>query len=498
MPWASSHFIARPVGRLAEFRITNRQHRVSTVNKQRRATGIALLNLSAWIRRQPWLRAVYRYFPEALRSRTSEALAAHASEQLKFKRTPSWERGNRPPNTVAVPCQRADAGTVGVNIFAHVRGQFGLAEGARLYARALLEEGCPVAIHDIDIDVPHGMDDSSLGSHIGGETPHEVNLVFVNPDYLEQAAANIERDRLGGRYTIACWFWELEKFPDEWRHALQRVDEVMVSTGFIRHAVARVTDKPVWSVPLPVSQSPDSGLVRADFGLEEGDFIFLCSFDFNSHLARKNPGAVIEAFRRAFTDRLPNVKLLIKSSNGHRYLEKLRALLNAAGADGRIIVRDEVIDRDDFGALQRCADAYVSLHRAEGFGLGMAECMRLGKPVIATAWSGNMEFMTSDNSCLVDYRLVPVGEGEYPHHAGQRWAEPDIDHAAKLMRRLVEDPEFAASIGTRAAQDIRTKLSPHAAAREIIRRIESRPSRSDLPALAPGHPDSMNQQEQAP
>jgi len=471
---------------------------VSTVNKQRRATGIALLNLSAWIRRQPWLRAVYRHFPGALRSRTSGALAACASEQLKFKRTASWGRENRLPEAVATPCQSVHASGAGVNIFAYARGQFGLAEGARLYARALLEEGYPVAIHDIDIDMPHGMDDYSLDPHIGGETPHEVNLVFVNPDYLEQATANIGCDRLGDRYTIACWFWELEKFPDEWLHALHRVDEVMVSTSFIRHAVARVTDKPVWSVPLPVNQSPDSGLARADFGLEEGDFIFLCSFDFNSYLARKNPRAAIEAFRRAFADHRPNVKLLVKSSNGHRHLEKLRALLNAAGADERIIVRDEVIDRDDFGALQRCADACVSLHRAEGFGLGLAECMRLGKPVIATAWSGNMEFMTPDNSCLVDYRLVPVGEGEYPHHAGQRWAEPDVDHAAELMRRLVEDPGFAASIGARAAQDVRTRLSPHAAAREIIRRIESRPTRAAvLPSVTTEYPSNTDQREQA-
>lgn len=468
------------------------------MNKQRRAIGTALLNLSAWIRRQPWLRVIYRHFPEDLRNRTSGALAAHASEQLKFKRTESWGRANWLPKAVVASRRGTSSDAVGVNIFAHVRGQFGLAEGARLYARALLEEGYPVAIHDIDIDVPHGMDDHSLGAPIGGEVAHEVNLVFVNPDYLEQAMANIERERLGERYTIAGWFWELEKFPDEWLHALRRVDEVMVSTGFIRHAVAAVTDKPVWNVPVPIGQPPDSGLARTDFGLGENDFVFLCSFDFNSYVERKNPEAAIEAFRRAFADRRPNVKLLVKSSNGHRHLEKLRVLLNVVGADERIIVRDEIIDRAELGALQRCADAYISLHRAEGFGLGLAECMRIGKPVIATAWSGNMEFMTPENSCLVDYRLVPVEEGEYPHHDGQRWAEPDVDHAAKLMRRLVEDPAFAARIGARAAQDIRARLSPHAVAQEIIRRIESRPPRSPASALATEYPSGTDLQGKAP
>lgn len=352
-----------------------------------------------------------------------------------------------------------------------------------------------MAIIDIDIDIPHSMDDRGLDPYISGETPYGVNLIFVNPDCLEQAIASIGRERLGNRCTIACWFWELETFPDAWRPALNSVDEVMVSTAFIRHSVAAATDKPVWTVPLPMDQLADSGLARADFGLEEGDFIFLCSFDFNSSLSRKNPCGAIEAFRRAFSDGRSNVKLLVKSINGHRYPEKLRLLLNAADTDERIILRDEAIDRDDLGALYRCVDAYVSLHRAEGFGLGLAECMCLGKPVVATAWSGNMEFMTSDNSCLADYRLVPVGDEEYPYHAGQRWAEPDVDHAAKLMRRLVDNPEFSASIGARAAQDIRTRLSPHAAALEIIRRIESRPSRSDFPALTTGYLSGINQQQ---
>jgi glycosyltransferase involved in cell wall biosynthesis len=436
------------------------------------AAGVGLLNLSAWVRRQPWLKAIYRLFPTALRHRTLQSMVEHVSEQLKFKRTPNWERGSLPHKPIATSCQDAYADGAGVNIFAYTSGQFGLAEGARLYARALLEEGYPVAIYNIDIDVPHSMADFSLDAYLGGETSHAVNLIFVNPDHLDQAMTHIGRERLGNRYTIACWFWELEKFPDEWRHALDCVDEVMVSTSFIRTAVAKVTDKPVWSVPLPVGETLDSGLARGDFGLDDDDFIFLNTFDFNSSSARKNPTAAIEAFRLAFSDGQSNVKLLIKSSNGNRNPEKLRALLNSAGADKRIIVRDDIIDRSDLGALQRCADAYISLHRAEGFGLGLAECMRMGKPVIATAWSGNMDFMTPTNSCLVDYQLVAVGDGEYLHHAGQRWAEPNVDHAAGFMRRLVEDAAFAARVGAQAALDIRSKLSPRTAAKEMIRRIE--------------------------
>jgi len=446
------------------------------VGKQKLDLGVRLLSLSAWMRRQPWLKAIYRHFPFAVRKKLSEALAARATANMKFQRTDNWKRSARQPTPSAKPLQGSDyANATGINIFAYARGQFGLGEGARLYARALLAEGYPVAIHDIDIDLPHGMGDTSLDPYIGKETPYGVNLIFVNPDYIDVAIESIGRERLGNRYTIACWFWELEVFPEAWLHALELVDEVMVSTSFIEMAIKRITDKPVWHAPLPVNEIHDSGLTRADFGLDENAFIFFNSFDFNSFLARKNPLAAIKAFQLAFADGRSDVRLLVKSSNGHHHPGKLQELLNAAASDQRIIIRDEVIDRSDVQALQRCTDAYVSLHRAEGFGLGLAECMRSGKPVIATAWSGNMDYMTPDNSCLVDYQLVPVAEGEYLHYAGQRWAEPSVEHAALHMRRLVEDPSFASRIGEQAAQDIRTKLSSNMVALQIIERIESLP-----------------------
>lgn len=441
--------------------------------KQEPSLGRELLKISAWIRRQQWLRAVYRYAPVRWRVALSEMLARRAGKKVMFKRTSRWALETERPAPVE-PIVSRDGGFAasdGVNIFAYARGQFGLAESARLYARALLESGYPVAIYDIALDIAHSMGDTSLDCHIGADTPHGINLVFVNPDYLDAAIASIGRERLRGRYTIGCWFWELERFPPEWLPALDDVDEVMVSSDFIREVIGRATDKPILHVPLPVVEVPDSGLQRSDFGLRDDAFVFLSSFDFNSFLARKNPLDTIRAFRLAFADGRQDVQLLIKSSNGHRHPDRLRELLDAASGDKRILVRDEVIDRAHVQALQRCADAYVSLHRSEGFGLGLAECMRLGKPVIATAWSGNMEFMTPQNSCLVDYEMVAVAQGEYLYHDGQRWAQPNVEHAAKYMRRLVEQPTYAAELGKRAASDIREKLSPKTVSGKLIQRL---------------------------
>jgi len=434
--------------------------------------GTTLLGLAAWIRRQGWLRKAYRLFPQPMRNRLSLMLAAPARKRVRFPRTPAWDWTPSRPVAQSTDFHssphRVFGGNVGVNIFAYFRGQFGLGESARLYTRALIDAGYPVALLDIGLQLPHGFDDDSLDGYLGSETPHGIHLLFVNPDYLEDALREIGRTKLAGGYVIACWFWELEIIPPEWLPALDIVDEIMVSSSFVEAAFRRVTDKPIFRVPLPLGDEPDSGLTRVDLGLRTDAFIFLVTFDFNSWLDRKNPFAAIEAFIRAFPPERDDVQLLVKSSNGYRHPEPFLRLLKATSSDARILVRDEVIGRHHVQAIQRCADAYVSLHRAEGFGLGLAESMRLGKPVVATAWSGNVDFMNESNSLLVDFELVPVKSGQYSHTQGQRWAEANIEQAATCMRRLVDETGLAQQIGGRARMDIHERLSSQTVAAHLI------------------------------
>ncbi|TMN19320.1 glycosyltransferase [Pseudoxanthomonas sp. X-1] len=439
--------------------------------RRRGPRGLFLLNLSAWIRQSSGLGLLYRKLPLSWRVAAARLLAAPSAADARFPRTSAWNRSLPTSFAEHISLPQLAVGP-GVNILGYIHGQFGLGESARMYARALIEAGIPVRLFDIDLGLPHGWDDHSLDPWIGEDLPHQVNIIFVNPDYLKAALEFVGAERLVGKHLIACWFWELERVPDSWLPAIGLVDEIMVATRFIENAFSRVTDKPILRVPQPLAAITDSGLQRVDFGLEEGKFIFLVAFDFNSWIERKNPYAAIAAFMRAFPKERDDVRLLVKSSNGYRHQDWFRRLLNEAAADPRIIVRDEVIERAHIHALQRCCDAYVSLHRAEGFGLGLAECMAIGKPVIGTAWSGNLDFMDESNSFPVSFRMAPVRATDYPVGAGAWWAEPDIEQAAAHMRRLVHDRGLVDSVSAKASLDIQRSNSGMLAARLIGARLQ--------------------------
>lgn len=432
--------------------------------------GFELVALRNWIHRKPLLRRIYQCLPRSWRERMSRRYVDQLVAGARFPALPCVRAAKRP-----IPAPVHDHGPMaadrGANLFAYFRGEFGLAESARLYAMSLIEAGCPVALNDIDIELQHGFGDRAFAADLVDAAPYRINVIFVNPDYLDAALASIGQAKLKDRYVIACWFWELERVPEAWLPAFAHVDEILVASTFVERAFRDVTDKPVTRIPLPVFRSADSGITRADFGLEPGAFVFLTSFDFHSWVQRKNPYAAIEAFRMAFPGPSAPVRLLIKTSNGVCHPEMLGTLLEMAHADPRILVREGILDSEHLRSLQRCCDAYVSLHRAEGFGLGLAECMGIGKPVIATAWSGNCDFMSRENSCLVSCRLIEVGPGEYLHGEGQRWACPDMAEAAGYMRRLFEEPAFAEAIGRRAAADIARELSPAATAQALIDRF---------------------------
>ena len=196
-------------------------------------------------------------------------------------------------------------------------------------------------------------------------------------------------------------------------------------------------------------------------------------FDFDSHVARKNPEAVIKAFEYAFPKSYQNsVSLVIKSINGDRHLKEHKTLKKLIDGDPRIINIQKVLPHYENAALIHCCDCYVSLHRSEGFGLTIAEAMLTGKPVIITGYSGNLDFTTAQNSLLVDYQLVPVQMNYiFQYSKGEMWSDPDIEQAGDHMRKLVRDTNFACSFAKRGQELIRTSFSIEAVGKRYKNRL---------------------------
>jgi glycosyltransferase involved in cell wall biosynthesis len=286
-----------------------------------------------------------------------------------------------------------------------------------------------------------------------------VNIYHINGDEVEQSLAHLEAgERLRqGAYNIVYPAWELSRYPSGWARQLDRFDEVWAPSKFIYESIADEVKAPVFHMPLPSEVQILRPLDRRHFGISDGHFVFLFFFDFTSFVERKNPFAALAAFDLLLRRRPhANVEFVVKlSGSAQRPQELAEFHRRIEDYAGKVRVLDRILGENEMRNLVRCCDCFVSLHRSEGFGRGLAEAMCLGKPVIATGYSGNMDFTGPENALLVDYRLVPVRPGSYPHADGQVWAEPDVEQAAEHMVRLIDDPRLAQSIGESARSAIR-------------------------------------------
>jgi glycosyltransferase involved in cell wall biosynthesis len=301
----------------------------------------------------------------------------------------------------------------------------------------------------------------------------DIVISHLNAETALEDHVWMRRMGVTARWHIGYWAWELSDFPEEWMHAFGMYDEIWAATEFARAAFAKRSPKPVRLMPMAVAlPAPPPGLDRLSFRLPPDRFLFFTSFDFRSFSARKNPEAAIRAFQIAFPQGDEPVSLVVKTLNAQDDNHAARRLHEIAHLDPRILLVDRTLGREEITGLMAACDAFVSLHRSEGFGRGPAEAMLLGKPVVVTAYSGNLDFCREDNACLVGSTLVPVREGEYPGWEGQVWADPDPSVAAAHMRRLVEDPEFASALGKRAAATIRAQYDAEVVGRAYAERLQ--------------------------
>ena len=348
----------------------------------------------------------------------------------------------------------------GVNLIGYAKGQLGIGEDVRMAALALQAVGIPFSIYNVEPgrEVCQG-DDSAL-AHISTDLPYAINLFCTTGIEMARLAA-IEGSRLfDGRRSIGHWPWELPEWPRDWHHAYDLVDELWAASRFTFDAYARSCPKPVHHMPMAVTVDPSAGLTRSDFRLPEHRFLFVFSFDGLSSLVRKNPWACVQAFRTAFPRGDEPVGLVVKVMRAPDDDPLWQATLAESQADRRIMIASGTLRRAELLDLYRACDCFVSLHRSEGFGRGIAEAMLLGKPVIATGYSGNLDFTVPGSAALVDYRLETVAKDEYPFAEGLTWAEPDTDHAAWWMRRLSMDAPWRTRLATHGQRLAHATYSP--------------------------------------
>jgi len=381
----------------------------------------------------------------------------------------------------------------GINVIGHVTGNLGLGVAARNTLFALSRSGEPFEAVDVDPGGGRGGHEATYEANMRdpAQAAYGINLFQLNPPDIAcmvQATSPPPWLSLADRTNAVVPFWELPRLPVKlgWIPLVEAVDAVLAPSRFIADAVAAsAPSATVWHYPQAVFLPDAIVSDRRRFGLPEDAVLFYLSLDVTSDLARKNPLATLEAFEAAFPSGAgqaqadssgaagrgstseagavaPDVHLVVKLNNSGafswagRTAQQVRSLL---AEDPRITVIDRAMSYEEALGLSASCDVYVSLHRSEGLGLNLLEAMSLGKPVVATGWSGNMDFMTAENSCLVGFEMIPVVAEHAAYQPdiigpGQTWADPSVDEAADWMRRLAADAELRRSIGQRAAADM--------------------------------------------
>ena len=340
-----------------------------------------------------------------------------------------------PPVLPAPPPRYLQAG---VNLAGFLTAELGVGEVARRIAIALRSASVPLATTTF----ARTSNRTALEFAADDDARFDTNIVCVNADSWGGFAQHVGPTFFEGRRTIAVWFWETSIFPSMFHSAFDGVAEIWAASAYVADILreAAPANLPVVEFPLPIIRpSVSSADMRDVLGLPRDRPFFVTSFDYNSVTERKNPGGAVCAFRAAFPDADGPV-LVIKSINGERHRDDVARLHALAEGRDDIVLHDGYLDAADNTALLAQADCVVSLHRAEGFGLNIADAMALGTPVIATAYGGNLTFGLDDDTWLVPASEIRVGTGHFPYDADALWGDPDLDVAVTHLRDVAADP----------------------------------------------------------
>ena len=428
-----------------------------------RLTGVSGGNLLAWLGRLTGLAPLQPWRAQA-RNRRLRIGRIEAGDEVLF------DFANR-----SSPWNGAFARRflqLGLNIAGFFRADLGVGESVRCMARAADAAGLPAALVNLKLHCINPQTDDTFASRLQEANPHPVNVFHLDAPVSRDIDHHHGPGFRRGRYNIAYWAWELPEFPDAWVHHCVHFDEIWAPSRFAAEAIAQKVPLPVLTMPHAISFARPSGDVRRKYGLPADKFLFLFLYDLNSYSERKNPAAVIEAFRRSGLAG-HGAALVIKVHNVPGNPADFARLRDAVAALPGTTLITQTLSRAEIYELEAACDCFVSLHRAEGFGLALAECMYLGKPVIATDWSGTTDFVGPGRACPVRCSLVTLEKTHGPYTKGQTWAEPDIDHAAWWMQQLHGDPALARRVGEQARAAIEAELAPAVVGARYRRRLEA-------------------------
>ncbi len=428
---------------------------------------VGLTNALAWLGRVSGLGPIQRFRAQNRnRQLRLTAIESEAGEKIyDFSRRES-------PYSVAFA--RTHART-GMNVVGFFTADLGIGESARCMARAADAAHIPTSLVPLKLNCRNRLGDTTYAARLQEANPFGVNVIHVDPPVARDIDHHHGPAFRKGKYNIGFFAWELPEFPDAWMPSLDYFDEIWCPSDFVRKSIELKSPYPVLTMPHSIGfghPGENAASIRARLGLPPGQFLFLCLFDLNSYVARKNPRAAIEAFRASGLAG-PDVALVIKVQNAASNPGDLAALTDAVRDLPGTVLISETLSRADVYALESACDCFVSLHRAEGFGFAVAESMYLGKPVISTDWSATAEYLDRGNGLPVRFTLVELTENHGPYSKGSIWAEADVHHAAELMRQVVRQPAEAARIGAAARRTIGERFSPAAIGARYRRRLET-------------------------
>jgi glycosyltransferase involved in cell wall biosynthesis len=348
----------------------------------------------------------------------------------------------------------------GINVIGYIDGEFGLGEAVRSLIKAIQNANIPVALINFDLKTNHRHNDKTF-TNFSTNAPYLINLVLIGTGEVNNILTHFTNTELfKNKYNIYFLNWESEYFPSECVQNISFFDEVWTPAQYCKDVISKYVSVPVNVIPYPIDipflEAEDE--VASNF-YDKSRFNFLFIFDYNSTLERKNPLNLIEAFQKAFGKEDVSVYLTIKTSMSTRFAKEKQLLLDKIGDSKNIKIVEKIFEKDTLNHIIKNCDGYISMHRSEGFGFTMAEAMYFSKPVIATGYSGNTEFMNADNSFLVDYEMCQVDSEIINYDKNTIWSNPGVDHAAVLLKKVRANSVEVQEIAKKAGESILNNFS---------------------------------------